>query len=409
MNPNLNFSLMTLVNSVREVSSALQGYKSPPIVNFLQNLEIDTFLQNKETALLEAASLPELNRIVGTSEADFLSRSNESNQQIFGLDGSDILFSLSGNDIHFSGDGDDILNSGYGNDILIAGDGKDETRSNQGDDIIFGGQGLDFLPGGSGSDFLSGGPDDDFIFGNGDFGTNDANGTDILIGDNGDDRLVGEEGSEIIIGGNGDDITFGAIDNDLILGGSGDDRLSGGSENDLVYGEKGNDILTGVTGDDLVDGGIGNDMVFGFSGNDTLLGDQGHDRLIGVDPIFLEFGFGKGDIDFLTGGGDRDTFVLGDADNVYYNDSNSTSTGIEDYALITDFNFSGIDKIQLSGSPTDYFLDASPSGLASGTAIFLGRIDPLAGEPLPELIGIVEEATVQNLDLTNPNQFVFAA
>jgi hypothetical protein len=68
---------MTLVNSVQEVRSDLLGYKSPLIVNFLQNVEIDAFLQKKEADLLEAAFRPELGQIVGTSGIDFLGSSQE--------------------------------------------------------------------------------------------------------------------------------------------------------------------------------------------------------------------------------------------------------------------------------------------------------------------------------------------
>lgn len=413
MATNLTSILIKPINSVLQTSSALQGYESPLVINFLNNFKIDTFLQKVASNLLEAAFLPELGRIIGTSEDDFLSSSKQTNQQIFGLGGNDTLFTGAGNDILVGGKGKDILNPGFGDDIVIGEDGDDEPRGNFGDDILFGGKGIDFLNGGPGSDFMDGGPGNDILFGNGDSGNGegsvDIDGNDILIGRDGDDTVVGEEGNDILFGDNGDDTIFGSADDDLIFGGSGNDRIGGGPGNNIIYAGKGNDIAAGADGIDYIDAGSGNDLLLGFSGNDTLLGGSGDDKLVGVDSLYPIFGFGKGEIDSLTGGQGRDTFVLGDEGNVYYNDNNPTTIGTEDYALITDFNPNGVDKIQLSGSPTDYFLDASPSGLAFGTAIFFGATNPLPGEPLPELISIVQGVTLQNLDLGNPNQFIFVA
>jgi membrane-associated phospholipid phosphatase len=65
--------------------------------------------------------------------------------RIFGEDGNDILVGHSGNDRLDGGAGDDFLFGGLGNDVLIGG---------LGDDWLFGGPGLDVLDGGPGHNRL---------------------------------------------------------------------------------------------------------------------------------------------------------------------------------------------------------------------------------------------------------------
>ena len=92
-------------------------------------------------------------------------------------------------------------------------------------------------------------------------------------------------------------------------------------------------------------------------------------------------------IDTLTGGQGKDTFLLGDATSqtgFYYDDGLENTVGTTDYALITDFSLSQ-DVVQLAGTSADYTLGSSPSGLPSGTGIFL---DKSLTEP-DELIGVL--------------------
>ncbi|NJS16354.1 MAG: hypothetical protein HC787_04150 [Nostocaceae cyanobacterium CSU_2_110] len=148
--------------------------------------------------------------------------------------------------------------------------------------------------------------------------------------------------------------------------------------------------------------------------------------LIGTETDFFgrpELGFGAGERDTLTGGRDNDTFVLGLAeakgrdengndvvieDVVLYSNSNIDNNGIGDYALITDFGFvgdgviRGADKIQLAGSESMYSLGTSPINNISGTGIFLNQ-----GQNVPELIGIVEGISLENLSLSDTNQFIY--
>lgn len=403
------YSLTDLISSVEEVNSYLMSFKQPVVVEFLSNWQTEDFLQNAEALLLEGKSLPGVNPIVGTSEDDYLRSPSAQSQAIFGFEGNDVLFSVSGNDLLFGGSGDDIANPGPGDDVVIGGNGNDEPRGNFGDDILSGENGDEFLNGGPGNDLLFGGFGNDMIFGNGDSGNGsgdlDDDGNDILIGGPGNDVLVSEEGNDIIINSEGENTAFGGAGNDLIFGGSGKDRIGGGTGNNIIFGQGEDDILAGADGKDYIDGGYGNDIIIGFSNNDTLLGGQGNDTLIGVDELNSQFGFGKGEIDFLTGGKGEDTFVLGHTEQVYYESNNSNSQGSSDYAVISDFNSHEMDKIQLSGLSSDYILDNFASSLASGTAIFLKN--SLVTDQQPELIGIVEGLEVQNLDLNNSNQFIF--
>lgn len=185
----------------------------------------------------------------------------------------------------------------------------------------------------------------------------------------------------------------GTANNDNLAGGGANDNIRGGTGNDKITGGDGNDSLFGEGNNDILNGGRGNDSVFGGGGGDRLFGDEGDDVLTGADAAI---GRGAGEIDRLTGGTGRDRFVLGASQGDFYSDSNISTSGISDYALITDFNALE-DTIQLSGPKSRYSLGASPTGLAAGTAIFLN-------ESRAELIAIVQ-GSAANLNLS-ANYFV---
>ncbi|MFB2916913.1 hypothetical protein [Aerosakkonema funiforme] len=184
----------------------------------------------------------------------------------------------------------------------------------------------------------------------------------------------------------------GTANNDNLASGAADDTISGGAANDKISGGDGNDLLLGNSDSDILNGGRGNDSVFGGTGGDRVFGDEGDDILTGADAAV---GRGFGEIDPLTGGVGSDRFVLGVTEGTFYSDGNISSSGIGDYALITDFNALE-DTIQLSGSKSSYSLGESPTGLTAGTAIFLN-------ESLPELIAIVQGSTSLSL---SANYFV---
>jgi len=61
---------------------------------------------------------------------------------------------------------------------------------------------------------------------------------------------------------------------------------------------------------------------------------------------------------------------------VYYNDSNFTTAGLGDYALITDFdhkkdiiNLTSFDGMNADLTSVNYILGASPGGLPAGTGL----------------------------------------
>jgi hypothetical protein len=190
----------------------------------------------------------------------------------------------------------------------------------------------------------------------------------------------GTVGDDILNGTAGDDTIFGGLGNDKIFGKQGQDSLLGNQNDDYLDGEKGQDILIG---------GDGNDTLVGGLGNDVLKGENGNDILTGVDINAINPGLEE--IDTLTGGSGSDIFVLGDANNVYYDSPNDGNSSDGDYALISDFN-SAEDEIQLHGKASDYLLTPFTQGNLGSTAIFVKN----SGQN--ELMGIVQGATNLSLD-----------
>ncbi len=94
---------------------------------------------------------------------------------------------------------------------------------------------------------------------------------------------------------------------------------------------------------------------------------------------------GRGEIDVLRGAAVADVFLLGDEDGRFYDDGDSTTAGLDDYALVWDFQ-SGADQMQLAGSPADYVLGTTSGSLPSGTSIYAFE----ASGP-NELIGVVND------------------
>jgi RTX calcium-binding nonapeptide repeat (4 copies) len=109
-----------------------------------------------------------------------------------------------------------------------------------------------------------------------------------------------------------------------------------------------------------------NDDLTGTTGNNILWGALGNDRLTGAGADDA----GKDEIDTLCGGGGKDTFVLGDSAQSFYDDGNTNTLGLQDYATILDFNKKQ-DTLQLHGSSSDYAVGALPAELSlTGTGIY---------------------------------------
>jgi len=254
------------------------------------------------------------------------------------------------------------------------------------------------------NDSLTGGSGDDLLFG--------FSGNDLLAGEDGNDDLFGGSGDDDLDGGLGKDNLYGGTGNDRLNGNLGDDKLHGGSGNDNLVGgyyEFGNDYLYGDAGDDTLSGGFGNDMLSGGAGNDMLFG-TGSIIPIGFQSPRTD------EIDILSGGSGADNFYLVGAlgrtgTKVEYDDLNSTTVGVDGYALITDFN-PDQDFIHLATgvgttfprSPVEYNLDTSPSGLPTGTGIF---VDKPGTEP-NELIAILQNVSPDSLTL-NASYFIYSS
>ncbi|MBD2565576.1 MULTISPECIES: calcium-binding protein [Nostoc] len=178
---------------------------------------------------------------------------------------------------------------------------------------------------------------------------------------------------------------MGTANNDTQAGGAANDTIRGNAGIDYITGGDGNDSVFGDSGNDLVYGGRGNDSVFGGTGSDRLFGDEGDDVLTGADSVAR----GIAEVDLLTGGSGSDQFVLGTIVSVFYSDSNASTDGLGDYAIIADFDALS-DTLLLSGSKSSYSLGAVPTGLATGTALFLN-------ETSPELLAIIQGSS--NLSL----------
>lgn len=131
------------------------------------------------------------------------------------------------------------------------------------------------------------------------------------------------------------------------------------------------------------------DDITGTQDNDILWGGLGNDTLAGAGASG-----GVGEADWLTGGGGKDRFVLGNEQQAFYDDGKAFTAGALDFAAILDFN-ENQDVIQLHGSAEAYQLTtlSSDGDLgASGTGIY--RMD---NGNTPELIGAIVGVTLTDM------------
>ncbi|EDX82672.1 type I secretion target GGXGXDXXX repeat protein domain protein [Synechococcus sp. PCC 7335] len=183
---------------------------------------------------------------------------------------------------------------------------------------------------------------------------------------------------ELYVCGDKDDVLKTAKGQDTVYGGAGKDKLWGQGGNDKLFGEADDDYLRGNRGDDVLIGGLGNDTVNGGSGDDLLIGAQ-------VESLTP----GAGEVDTYKGGKGADTFVLGDALSVHYDDGDPASLGFEDYGLLKDFTLDQQDVVRLHGSADRYELGS----VQGDTFIFYQGEGQTA-----ELVGIVQNVTGLNLN-----------
>jgi hypothetical protein len=424
-----------------QLRTALEGLEKPVPSSALPGLSaaVNELFKFETTLAQNATTAPQ--RIVGTEGADLLAGGNGADI-VFGLGGDDVVIALNGSDVVRAGNGDDTVVGGGDRDFLFGEDGNDLMYGDSSGQPTFGIEGNDFMDGGNGDDTMFAGGGGDVVQG--------GNGSDFLFGEAGDDRLDGGAGDDLISSGEGSDNVFGGDGTDVVFGEAGNDTINADAGDDVVFGDDGNDRLFGGLGSDEIVGGLGADELIGGGGNDRLFGDAGNDAIFGVDSAVAAFGFGKGEIDEMTGGRGRDRFVLGQNGQKYYDDGNAANEGRSDYGLIKDFEATGTDKIQLVGNARDYELRAVGGDVPTGVGIFARSgfvggpvpIDPIPG-PVPgpitgpigpvettsislgtgensaaareivpfsgELLGVVANASLDSLNLTNANQFTFVA
>jgi uncharacterized delta-60 repeat protein len=124
---------------------------------------------------------------------------------------------------------------------------------------------------------------------------------------------------------------------------------------------------TYTPGSDISVGFETSQLIWGRTGNDFLLGFQKVNP--GLFPTQIDYLLGDVAVDDSRGRQWRDTFALGDWQKSYYaNNSAATIYGLNEYAVITDFNPS-LDRVQLFGNANNYRL----LNVGTGTLLLLQK------------------------------------
>jgi Ca2+-binding RTX toxin-like protein len=142
-----------------------------------------------------------------------------------------------------------------------------------------------------------------------------------------------------------------------LFGGNADDILKKNLGN--ISGESGNDLLTGGTGNNILQGGLGNDTLVGSMGLDTFIGGVGQDQ-----------------------------FMLASGTNLFYDDKNQNTAGLQDFVTIKDFNLFE-DKITLLGSADNYLLQSTSD--QSSTEIW-------SRQSTNDLIAVLDQVKLNNFN-----------
>lgn len=318
-----------------------------------------------------------------------------------------------------------ILTGNYWRNSLNGTAGNDLIRGLQSDDTLLGNGGSDTLDGGTGRDRIDGGAGNDLIL----VRTTEMQG-DTIAGGTGTDTLKIDGSSNLVV------TTLSGVSGVEILDGSGR-ALQGTSYSEVlslagfdtvtgltgVFGLSGNDSLVGSASADTLDGGSGIDTVRGGAGDDTIMirgsnaqrdvmdGGDGQDRIVinpaggavtietssrisGIETIdgqgagiqgttganLLDFSKlalvnvarinGSYGSDTLAGGTGNDTLTGGSGNDMFLFHSGDVSGD----DLITDFDASGNDVINLRGYSETTYLAQAVSFDALGALIDLSEI-----------------------------------
>lgn len=241
----------------------------------------------------------------------------------------------------------------------------------QGSDTISGLNGADTIHGLGGADFLNGNAQDDTLLG----GTGD----DDLDGGTGDDYLDGEDGQDVLIGGDNDDTLIGGGENDTLVGNTGFDHMSGGGEND-------NFVWTNGDGNDVDDGGSGQDVlnIFGAENsgdNFSLDPENAQTTLVFQRENLVPFNIQISNMETvsISGLGGDDFLEVGDLEGVGIT-ALVFDGGAGSDTLDTTNNL-GVEVVAFGGEGADFFFggpgDEEYHGAEGGDHFFSGAGDDL--------------------------------
>ncbi len=280
-----------------------------------------------------------------------------------------------------------ILEGGEGNNTLDGGVGRDTLRAGSGHDCFIVDNTLDVIEDAGGYDTVEV-RINNYTLAGGMEALRLAGTTASAFGNEGDNLLVGSSLANTLRGMEGNDTLDGGAGVDSLIGGAGDDYYIIDNAGDRVFeiSNEGVDTVEAqVTGYTLANGvenlvlfgtvasGTGNSLdnfLIGNAANNSLNGGVGNDTLSAAGS-----NRGLGQRDTLTGGAGNDVFILADENVSFYDDGISSSTGVADFAYITDFNASQ-DSLVLSGSAEEYslilgiFLPVWPALREPATMIF---------------------------------------
>ncbi len=311
----------------------------------------------------------------GTSNQDELYANK--NDQVFGLDGDDILDAS-------DGQGNNLLDGGSGNDRLF-GNNNDTLKGGVGEDELFA---LDS----SGFNTLEGGEDNDRLFVV--EGSNNK-----LDGGTGNDRLIVSDGSGY----------------NTLLGGTGNDLLdvSNGTGNNSLEGNEGDDVLIGGLGSDRLFGGIGDDSLFAGKKGSQLTGGTGEDRFFiasaAVPEVAVEV------LDFTKG---QDKVVITGIPEIQkFQDLKLEQTGLDTVikaSINGEFKEFGILRnVQANTlTPSDFYFKSSIFSITDASAVEGNAItfiitrtgDAQANQSVTVSTSLIGEDTASNTDFTTKTE-----
>ncbi|MDX2309363.1 MAG: calcium-binding protein [Hyphomicrobium sp.] len=265
---------------------------------------------------------------------------------------------------------DDQLFGDEGNDTIFGGGGNDSLDGGIGNDDLFGASGIDLLTAGAGNDLLNGGVGNDTMRGNG--------GDDFYIIDSTDDVVEEnvDEGLDVVQS----TVTYSLdvagrlhVEN-LTLSGSGTASATGNARDNEIRGDSNTtaNVLTGLDGDDTYIVGAGDTIVETTTGGtDTVasstesidLADYANTENIelrGTNALTADGNAGANLIradantaaNALTGLAGNDTYLIATGDTIVEAANGGTDT-VASFTLSLDLaNFTEVENITLFGAGT---------------------------------------------------------